>query len=156
MGIVVSAIVFVSADLPPITLVLDVLGGKLGRSSGFWPGTCPLLPLTPADETRWKEDESGENWLVAPSFAAMVMSADVGVLPLVVSEEADGPPAPPLNGPSLRRRACVAGESGAVRWDLRFDLCIISTAHASRSTGVRLAACMKGSWSYTMGQQFPA
>lgn len=142
---VVGAIVLMSADLPPITLVLDVLGGKLGRSSGFWPGTSPLLPLTPADETRWKEDESGENWLVGPSFAAMAMSADVGVLPLVVSEEADGPP---LNGPSLRRRACVAGESGAVRWDLRFDLCIISTAQASRSTGVRLAAWMKGSWSY--------
>lgn len=71
----------------------------------------------------------------------MGMSPLVGVLELEVSvREGEWPP---LKGPSLRRRAWVAGERGAVRWDLRFDRCIISTAHASRSTGVRLAAWMK-------------
>ena len=98
----------------------------------------PLLPLISADKTRETGSEINEAELLV-LLVAMGMSPLVGVLELMVSREGEEP----LKGPSLRRRACVAGDRGAVRWDLRLDLCIISTAQASRSTGVRLAACMK-------------
>ena len=80
-----------------------------------------------------------------PALVAMGISPDVGVLEVDVSLPGEWPP---LKGPSLRSRACVEGDRGACRCDLRLAFCIISTAQASRSTGVRLAAWMKLSWSW--------
>lgn len=44
-----------------------------------------------------------------------------------------------------RSSACVEGDSTGAKCDFRFCRSIILTAHASRSTGVRLAARRKGS-----------
>lgn len=44
-----------------------------------------------------------------------------------------------------RSSACVEGDSTGARCDFRFCRSIMLTAHASRSTGVRLAARRKGS-----------
>jgi hypothetical protein len=44
-------------------------------------------------------------------------------------------------------RFADGGAEGA-RWDLRLLCSIMLMAHASRSTGVRFAACRKASWSW--------
>lgn len=52
----------------------------------------------------------------------------------------------PAMGESPERKAAwVAGESCGARWDLRLSLSNKPTAHSFKSTGVRFAACTKGS-----------
>lgn len=89
----------------------------------------PLLPLTFADITRCTPVSGAYDGVTTdaaaakleeaavPADAAMGISPEVGVLEVDVAVEGSLPPGtePPLKGPSLRRRACVAGESGAVR-----------------------------------------
>lgn len=64
------------------------------------------------------------------------MSIDVGVWALAESEDE-----PFARG----RSAGDLKDSGSIRCELRFFCTIMLTAQAARSTGVRLAAWMKGS-----------
>jgi hypothetical protein len=52
-----------------------------------------------------------------------------------------------IDGFSLSCSLMLAAEGAGARYDLRLLCSIMLTAHASRSTGVRLAACKKASWS---------
>lgn len=66
-------------------------------------------------------------------------------------DECDLTSAEPLrstDGFSLSCSLMLAAEGAGARYDLRLLCSIMLTAHASRSTGVRLAACKKASWSY--------
>ena len=69
--------------LTPRTEVLEVRGGKLGRSSGDWLGNMPMLPLTSAERTRWIPGSDGANGCALSS--AIGISPDVGVLVFVLS-----------------------------------------------------------------------
>ena len=70
--------------------------------------------------------------------SAIGISPEVGVLDMLVSFDGEEPVS--ADESPLRRRAWVAGESGAVKCDLRLFVTIMLTAHSSRLTGVRLAA----------------
>lgn len=47
-----------------------------------------------------------------------------------------------------RRSSCVAGESWGARWERRLCFSMRETAQSRKSTGVRFAACTKGSRSW--------
>lgn len=73
------------------------------------------------------------------------MSDDVGVCAVVEDPEGEEP---------SRRTLCIAlarlpGDMGGNKCDLRLVRSIMLIAHCSRSTGVRFAAWMKASDSYT-------
>ena len=103
--------------------------GRIGR----------LIVLGTAEALEVLVGKSGRVLTLAVPFmsAAIGISIVVGVGSSVVTEEAG-------DDVSLRR-AFVAGDIWVTRCDLRLCRSIMLIAQASRSTGVRLAACIKRS-----------
>jgi hypothetical protein len=67
--------------------------------------------------------------------------------PLDVCDFTSAEPLLSVDGRSLSCSLMLAADGAGARYDLRLLCSIMLTAHASRSTGVRLAACKNASWS---------
>ncbi len=87
--------------LAPIALVLEVLGGNVGRSRCGWDLCKPLVPETLSDNTR-SMPVSGYPEEPSVSVAVAIFPGD-GLL--ILFAIVDGDCALLLNGPSLRSRA---------------------------------------------------
>lgn len=108
---------------------------RIGRLILLPWGTCDALDVRSGYAGRDREFEPFE------PFEA----AEMGISPTVVVKSRNDELLEDLSSP--RSNDLVAGESCGARCDFRLCRSIMLIAHASRSTGVRFAACKNGSCS---------